>query len=269
MALEDDVPPWSASTFNHGMRRARNRLLDWLAPPRCFGCDAWVEASARPACPRCLGQLEPVETPLCFVCGASARLSPSGEFPGGGDLCAACVSARPAYATARARWLWEPPLSQAWGRVKYGRDLGLLRDIAALSAPWARAQLTRWRDDHGPLYITPVPMRRRALARRGFNQSAVLARLWLGAGLEGVAWEDRLARKRRRTRQQAGLGEAARRENVLGAFEADPSRARDRTVVFVDDVLTTGATADALARAALGAGAQRVLALTLARAMSA
>jgi ComF family protein len=113
--------------------------------------------------------------------------------------------------------------------------------------------------------LVPVPLHPRRRRQRGFNQSALLARA-LGArtGLPVVE----ALRRRRDTDAQTGLSAAARRANVRGAFVArvPPALLRGRPVVMVDDVVTTGATATACARALAGAGADEIRLLTLARA---
>jgi ComF family protein len=114
--------------------------------------------------------------------------------------------------------------------------------------------------------IAPVPLHRRRLFSRRFNQSAELARQV--ARLSGVPFVPDLLERVRATRPQVGLSGDARRRNVAGAFrvsEAMKAAARGRNVVIVDDVMTTGATAEACARALAAAGARETRVLCLAR----
>lgn len=132
---------------------------------------------------------------------------------------------------------------------------------------------SRWLDRAGkPLLIqadviVPVPLHWRRLWQRRYNQSALLAQGL--AKLSGKPCDVRVLLRVRATKSQGEMPSAkARRRNVRGAFRIDPRRrdlVRDRTVLLVDDVYTTGSTIDACARALKGAGAAKVLVLTLAR----
>jgi ComF family protein len=139
----------------------------------------------------------------------------------------------------------------------------------------ARRMFARWLADTGrdllsdAERIVPIPLTRLRLVRRQFNQSALLAREL--ASLTGLAWSPLALVKARETRPQVTLSGSARRENLRGAF-AVTRRGRTeiegRRIVLLDDVITTGATAEAATRALLGAGAARVEVLALARVTS-
>ncbi len=111
--------------------------------------------------------------------------------------------------------------------------------------------------------IAPVPLHPSRLAERGYNQSALLARVL--AAEVGVPLDERLLIRHRATAHQVGLGQAERTRNVTGAFACRGAAAGKR-VMLVDDVATTGATLEACAVALREAGATNVAALTLARA---
>ena len=244
-----------------------NRALDVVFAPMCFGCDVMDVPHRAPVCALCREHLVWLQGPLCHICGV--RLP---ERCLSSDLCASCDASVPAFDMARAAWHYQGPIARAWPRVKYAGDLGLLRDVAITWRPWAIEQLQVWRDQVGPLSILPVPMHRRAVIARGFNQSSFLVRL-LMSGIYPRAhrprdWSDCIE-KVRHTAQQAGLGRGERASNLRGAFA--PSRSWPlrvhHPVVLVDDVVTTGATAHEAALALRAAGASHVFVLALARAL--
>lgn len=217
-------------------------LLDLVFPPACVSCAELLE-TAGPYCALCELALEPVPRPGCPLCA---------EPDPGGRLCRRCRLRPPPFASARAAFVHEGPLARAIHRFKYeGRS--------ELAAPLGRAFAdaeSSWLHELGPgTLLVPVPLHRRRLLQRGYDQAALLARALASAA--GLRLELGLLRRVRATRRQVGLTEAQRMANVTGAFTvARPVPAAP--VVLLDDVLTTGATADACARALLAAGAGRV-----------
>jgi ComF family protein len=144
-------------------------------------------------------------------------------------------------------------------RCKYARDITCAPVLAGFLA--AHAPLVV---DHD--LVLPVPLHPRRLRWRGFNQSALLARA-IAARAERPVDVWTLARARP-TPPQVGLGEADRRRNVSGAFVVrQPAVVRGRTILLIDDVMTTGATVDECARVLRRAGAQWVDVLVVARAL--
>ena len=146
---------------------------------------------------------------------------------------------------------------------KYGRQVHLRH----LLARWLRAAIDDERIRHHHFdVIVPVPLHRARERERGFNQAALLARR-IGRRL-AVPTRPRWLARIRPTRPQSELSAGERRANVRGAFRAS-RRVAGRHVLVVDDILTTGATVDACARALRDAGAQRVGVLTVARVLHA
>jgi len=152
---------------------------------------------------------------------------------------------------------------QLVSRLKYGDRT----DLAPWMARWmarAGAELIEIAD-----VVVPVPLHRLRLWQRRYNQSAELARALCAK--TGLAFEPGALARKRRTRPQVGLTAKQRAENVRGVFTVPPDRqiaVNGRAVLLIDDVLTTGATIDAAARALAKAGAERVLILTFSRVMS-
>ena len=142
-------------------------------------------------------------------------------------------------------------------KLKYGRKVALARTMARYMAPLIS------KDGGAPILI-PVPLHRTRLWQRGFNQSALVARELAKA--TGLRSKERLLRRVKRTPALQGMSLSQRRKTVAGAFNVDPSaELAGRTVVLIDDVLTTGSTANACARALKLAGAGRVELVSWAR----
>ncbi len=142
-------------------------------------------------------------------------------------------------------------------RLKYGRKVALARTMARYMAALVAGEA-------GDCLLVPVPLHRSRLWWRGFNQSALVARE-LSRQL-GIAADPFVLRRNRRTPPLKGMKALQRQKTVAGAFEvADRERVAGRTVILIDDVLTTGSTADACARTLRKAGAARVELISWAR----
>lgn len=239
---------------NIGRMRPLGWAVDFLFPPRCPAC--LMRTVRVDLCPACRRAVRFAGSPLCPCCGES--------FAGTGPdhLCHRCAQRHPRFARARACTLYRSdrpdPIITTLHRFKYGRDVTLA------------GMLGRFLAAHSPLQIdqdlvVPVPLHPDRLRWRGFNQALSLARRLVPRG------DPRLAPmalvRQRATLAQVGLGEADRRSNIRGAFAVrDPARLRGRRVLLVDDVMTTGATADECAGTLRRAGARQVDVLVLARA---
>jgi ComF family protein len=179
-----------------------------------------------------------------------------------GVLCGPCGDEPFVFDQARSFGLYEGALREIIGQFKYRGLLPLAKPLGnCLTHALDRLEL-----DGGSIdLILPVPLHRTRERQRGFNQAAMLAAR-IGR-LRGLRVAGRDCVRIRNTPPQTGLGRAERRKNVKGAFAVPkPERVRGLNVLLVDDVMTTGATADSCARALNDAGAKGVWVLTLARA---
>lgn len=228
-------------------------VLAALFPSRCAACAASLARPLRgPLCEPCWRSLPRHRGPLC-ACGV-----PLGASAGG--RCGRCRRGSPAIEHGLSLGPYEGALRTLVHELKYrGR-----RRVAERLAELLLADVEAGAVLQGGAVLVPVPLHPRRLAARGFNQSELLA-LAL-ARRARLRVRPRVLVRRKDTPPQTGLSAAARRRNVAGAFavrQRAPIQAR--TVVLVDDVLTTGATARACAGALRLAGARAVHLLTIAR----
>ena len=238
-------------------RRAVAGVLDALLPPRCVSCEAPVESQGR-LCADCWGKVRFLEEPMCACCGVPFEFA-----HGAGTLCGACAATAPRFRRARSVFVYDDGSREIVLRFKHADRTDAAPVFGAWLARAGAAMLARAE------VVAPVPLHRARLFRRRYNQAALLAN---AAGrAAGVAVAADLLQRVRNTPVQGGLSRVQRYANVRGAFRVRPGRRAavdGRVVVLVDDVMTTGATADSCARALLGAGAVHVDVLTLARVVS-
>jgi ComF family protein len=237
-----------------GFFRALGRIgLDTLYPPTCLACRA-ATGEADALCPACWRAIRFIERPFCERLG-----TPFAEDLGAGLLSPQAIADPPAFGRARAVARFEDgPARRLVHRLKYSDRGELARPLGAWMAR-AGADVLAEVDA-----IVPVPLHPFRLWTRRFNQAAALARAI--ALKADKPFEPRWLRRVKATRSQVGLSREQRAENVQGAFRAAPGAPiKGRRIVLVDDVLTSGATANAAARALLRAGATNVDLLVFAR----
>jgi ComF family protein len=233
-------------------------IADLIFPPRCITCDNPLERHGPlPFCPSCLEEIHFIRSPLCPRCGV-----PFPATEGEDHLCGDCLRLEKPYAVARAVGRYEETLLTAIHRFKYKRRIGTGEVLGRIMADFAAGIWNLKVIDR----IVPVPLHRKKLRERGFNQAVILAREI--SKRFGIPLDFMSLRRDVFTPPQVGLGREERSANVHGAFSArHPERLAGQRILLVDDVYTTGSTLAECARVLIRAKAEAVMVLTLARAV--
>ena len=230
-------------------------MLDLLYPRNCVHCGAPSPDPMKYLCWDCLSDTPKVEPPFCAVCGD----------PVAGDIqhdytCFACARETPSFDQARSAVRYEGAVGDALRALKYGNALWVVQDMAELLFACVQAEYA----DSPFNLVTAVPLHAARRRERGFNQSALLG----GAVARrlGIRFREGLIRRVRPTDTQTGLTASQRTANVCGAFRVGLfARLAGRKILLVDDVMTTGATVNACAKALKKGGAASVHVVTVAR----
>ncbi len=234
-----------------GAASCSEALKDLLFPPRCLGCERRLESSRPPLfCADCHQALRFLDSPLCTRCGL--------PFPAGVDhLCGDCLAGLPAFDLARSLFAYQPPVPALILALKFAGQLTGLASLGALAArspcfpsspsrTWScRCRCTR-------------PVCASAASTRPCSSPGPAFPTGVRASTPPCCAADAPPGRRRSSGRE-------RRANLTGCSPRRPERVRDRRVLLVDDVFTTGSTVQECSRALAAAGADRIEVFTLAR----
>lgn len=227
-------------------------LVRFLLPWRCALCDGPAR-DGRELCDGCAHGL-PRAGQACPRCGIRmSRIDATG-------VCRRCAVRPPGFHRMVAPLAYDYPVDRLLLGLKFGRRMHLARALGQAIAEGVCSEVERGLLEM-PDALAPVPLHPRRLAKRGFNQAEEIAR-FIGRAI-GVPVLPDICRRVRRTRMQSRLSDEERRLNVADAFACSQSPLRP---AIVDDVVTTGATADAMAAALMAGGAEHVQVWAAARA---
>ncbi len=224
-------------------RRSIWKIIDWFYPPNCIecGCEGYA------ICPKCLNESVPIIDSFCSICG-----KPVDDLCG----CSLCKKNVFRFTSARAAFLYTGAIRTAIKKLKYAQHLGLSELFANyLLSVYSRE---RWEVD----LVTAVPLYKKRFAARGFNQSEWIAKPLAKA--IGKPFSSGAIQKTIHTTPQVGLNQNERKNNLRNAFQAEPVIVRNKKVLIVDDVMTTGSTFNECASALLQGGASEVYCLSVA-----
>ncbi len=241
--------------LNTGALSALRSLLDILFPPVCPLCEEDIQLDSLCLCTGCLNSLSifKIKKPACTVCGLPFASDAGQDRP-----CGNCLSKGPPFIEARSAFIYEEAVLQAIHAFKYKGKVTLAPALGRLAAEASVFSAN-------PGLVVPVPLHKKRLKERGFNQSLLLAREISKSFSVPLDYSNLIRAKA--TEQQVNLSAEERKRNVAGAFEVkDRGAFKGKRVLLVDDVYTTGATIRECSKALKGAGA-KVFVITLARAI--
>lgn len=228
--------------------------LSLIYPPSCIACGAAVDRP-QALCPECWSTIRFIERPFCERLGTPFALDIGGTLHS-----PAAIAEPPVFQRARAVAAYDGAARALVHKLKYNDRTELAEALGRMMVR-AGSELLAEAD-----LIVPVPLHRWRLWRRRFNQAAALAQVV--SHHSGIACDMQMLRRVKITRSQVGLTRSQRRDNLSGAFRmAEGARLRlaQKRVLVIDDVITTGSTANAVARALMRGGAKTVDVLSFAR----
>ncbi len=220
-------------------------LLDWIYPPFCCGC----QQIGQEICPDCFSSIQLLENQrTCERCGKAIHKD---------SICRDCRLEIPAFDQLKSWASYQGVIRNIVTGIKYEHRIGLL--------PCLIESMTQFVADWNPQVdmLVPVPLGNQRLRSRGYNQAALIAKP-LAASLRIPYISQALARIRE-TSSQVGLNATGRKENLKGAFLANPTLCSHKNILLVDDIATTGSTLNECARALKQEGAEKIYCFTLAR----
>ncbi len=225
-------------------------MLDLIFPPRCIVCDGVLKTTEKGICKDCRGGVHRISGPVCGRCGKEL-----GFFED--TFCKDCRMHRHAFESGKALFLYNDAMRKSIYRFKYaGR-----KEYAAFYGKALADAFDEWIASVSPDAIVPIPLHKKRLAQRGFNQAELIARAL--SKHTGIPVRNDVLSRRTDTRKQKELNVSERENNLKKAFKSGGNDVKLDTVLLIDDIYTTGSTMDAAASCLKRSGVRRVHTLSL------
>lgn len=240
----------------NGLKAFSSALEAMFFPPRCLVCNALLPLVGAETvfCRDCFSEFSPLDLPVCRICGeplAGGR---------GGEVCEKCLRRRPPYTLCRSLFRYNDAMRNVILQFKFRKDLRFLRGIPQLCREADFSEFA------APAVVVPVPLHKKRLQQRGFNQSLLLCKA-LFYGREDVKFVPELLQRMKNTPPQRVLSRKERTKNLQKVFRVRGSeRNCSKRLYLVDDVMTTGSTIDECCKVLLESCSYDIYVLTLARA---
>ena len=233
------------------------RVFQFLIPSQCPCCGRLLREGQQGLCSDCHSEIRWIKPPFCTVCGTPFISEEINSHP-----CGACLTKRKYFTMARALASYEGSLQKAIHRWKYeGKEY-----LHIYFGKWMTEGLYDYWVPHLIDLLIPVPLHKKRLRERGFNQALLLVKEL--SRRTGISYRKRVLQKKKPTVPQVNLSGPEREKGVRGAFEIIAGKeVEGKAILLVDDVYTTGATVNECSRVLLAGGAKRVDVLTLAHAL--
>ncbi|MCR5790038.1 MAG: ComF family protein [Lachnospiraceae bacterium] len=217
-----------------GLKRLGNAVLDLLYPRRCPVCGDIIMPKGGECCDRCRGAFAYVTEPYCLKCGKPLREETEA-------LCPDCLRKERFFDFGRAVYRYDDRI----GRSIYGFKYNGRQEYARFYAQEIVRRYGRMLSELKPDALVPIPLHKKRLRKRGYNQAALIAQEV--SRLTGIPAEPSLLQRVRNTRPQKSLNERERENNLKKAFKIRQNDVSLETVILIDDIFTTGSTMDSAA----------------------
>ena len=231
------------------MNKFIKTFLDWLYPRKCPVCAGILSADNKDICPECFGKLKLVGDDVCESCGAALGLS---------GICFNCQQDF-SFESNIAFFEYNETMREIIHSIKYNKKAHKMVTLAAIMSDYAGAKLDNYRDFD---MIIPVPLHKKRLRKRGFNQADILGEKI--AALTGISFEPDICTRKVDTAPQSLIESGGRRKNVEGIFDLKPNiDLKGKKIIVVDDIFTSGSTLNSMSNMLKEVGVETVVCVTL------